>query len=101
MAISDIPDRYTIIHWAFADITADFQISISPYEDDWADFIRSTGFKKIVSFGGWAFSTEVCGTISLVDFQVANLPVRHLSHSPSCSTPREPAEICRQCCKIH
>lgn len=59
MAISDIPDRYTIVHWAFADITEDFQISIAPYEDDWDDFTRETRFKKIVSFGGWAFSTEV------------------------------------------
>ncbi|CAK1362346.1 unnamed protein product [Cercospora beticola] len=58
MSISDIPDKYTIVHWAFGDITDDFRASISSYENDWNDFKAATGFKRIVSFGGWAFSTE-------------------------------------------
>lgn len=58
MSIAGIPDAYTIVHWAFGDISDDFTASISPYEADWADFKAATGFKRIISFGGWAFSTE-------------------------------------------
>lgn len=59
MSISDIPSKYTLVHWAFADITDDFRATITPYEDDWRDFKAATSFKRVVSFGGWAFSTEV------------------------------------------
>lgn len=58
MSIADIPDAYTIVHWAFGYITDDLTASISPYEADWADFKAARGFKRIISFGGWAFSTE-------------------------------------------
>ncbi|KAH7364620.1 putative glycosyl hydrolase, family 18 [Rhexocercosporidium sp. MPI-PUGE-AT-0058] len=39
---------YTHVHFAFANITTDFKIDIS----------AMTGIKRIISFGGWAFSTE-------------------------------------------
>lgn len=59
MSISDIPDSYTIVHWAFGDISDDYRPNISPYEEDWSEFVSATGYRRIISFGGWAFSTEV------------------------------------------
>lgn len=58
MRPDSIPEEYTIIHWAFADLSSSYDPSISPYEEDWEIFKSATGYKKIVSFGGWAFSTE-------------------------------------------
>ena len=59
MSVDRIPKRYTTVHWAFADLTSDFQPSVSRYQDAWNTFVKQSGFKKIVSFGGWTFSTAV------------------------------------------
>jgi hypothetical protein len=49
---------YTHIHWAFADIdTATWKPIIKDPKNQWADF-KSLPVKRIVSFGGWAHSTE-------------------------------------------
>jgi hypothetical protein len=58
MRVGSIPSEYTIVHWAFADLTRNYDIRVSPYEKDWAAFTQATGYKKVVSFGGWAFSTQ-------------------------------------------
>ncbi|KAB5583051.1 hypothetical protein GE09DRAFT_1247143 [Coniochaeta sp. 2T2.1] len=51
--------RYTHIHFAFADITPDtFQVDISKVQEQFDIFKTMTGVKKIISFGGWAFSAE-------------------------------------------
>ncbi|KAF2167032.1 glycoside hydrolase family 18 protein [Zasmidium cellare ATCC 36951] len=55
--VASIPERYTIVHWAFANISDSFEPSVTPYEDGWAKFKDQTGFKRVVSFGGWTFST--------------------------------------------
>jgi chitinase len=62
VSVNAIPDRYTIVHWAFASISSTFRPSVSPYEAAWASFKQQTRFKRIVSFGGWTFSTAVCVT---------------------------------------
>ncbi|KAH7320966.1 putative glycosyl hydrolase, family 18 [Stachybotrys elegans] len=49
--------RYTHIHFAFIDITRDFKIDASKFQMQFAIFKQMTGIKKIVSFGGWDFST--------------------------------------------
>jgi LysM repeat protein len=49
---------YTHVHFAFANITTDFQIDISGAQDEFDRFKAMTGVKRIISFGGWAFSTE-------------------------------------------
>lgn len=56
---------YTHIHFAFANITADFQVDVSGAQGEFDRFKKMTGVKKIMSFGGWAFSTEP-GTSSIL-----------------------------------
>ncbi|KAI9643280.1 hypothetical protein NHQ30_007897 [Ciborinia camelliae] len=49
---------YTHIVMSFAVITDDFDIDISSIQSSFDDFISLTGFKKIISIGGWSFSTD-------------------------------------------
>jgi len=49
---------FTHIHWGFANLTEDFKPDVSGLQDEFDMFKKMTGVKKIVSFGGWAFSTE-------------------------------------------
>ncbi|OAL03668.1 glycoside hydrolase [Phaeosphaeriaceae sp. SRC1lsM3a] len=49
---------YTHIHFAFANLTADYQIDTSGAQDKFDRIRDMTGVKKIISFGGCAFSTE-------------------------------------------
>jgi GH18 family chitinase len=55
---SEGSNQYTVVHNAFMNIIDGYEISAAPYEDNWNEFLNATGFKKIVVFGGWAFSTE-------------------------------------------
>ncbi|KAK4118597.1 glycoside hydrolase family 18 protein [Parathielavia appendiculata] len=59
MDVTDIDTaKFTHIHFAFGDITPDFQIDVSKVQAQF-DLMKSmTGIKRIISFGGWAFSTE-------------------------------------------
>ncbi|KAF1993329.1 glycoside hydrolase family 18 protein [Amniculicola lignicola CBS 123094] len=50
--------QITHIHFAFPSITKDFKVNITGQEDQFEKFKSMTGVKRIVSFGGWAFSTE-------------------------------------------
>jgi chitinase len=59
MDVDDIPaGRYTHIHYAFADMNNDYKVGV---DRDMFDRFRKSnkGFQKIISFGGWAFSTEI------------------------------------------
>lgn len=51
--------RYTHIHFAFATISADtYDVNMGPTINQFYYFKKVTGVKKVLSFGGWTFSTE-------------------------------------------
>jgi hypothetical protein len=59
MDVTDIDTKkYTHIHFAFIDITPDYSIDVSKVQAQFDKLKRMTGIKRIISFGGWAFSTE-------------------------------------------
>lgn len=59
MTVDDIDtEKYTHVHWSFANITSDFQIDISGAKEQFDSFKDMTGVERIVSFGGWDFSTK-------------------------------------------
>ncbi|OAF98601.1 glycoside hydrolase [Paraphaeosphaeria sporulosa] len=58
MTISDVPNNFTHIHFAFPQITADYKINITGMEDEFGKLKGIKDIKRIISFGGWAFSTE-------------------------------------------
>jgi hypothetical protein len=60
MDISKITDGgyYTHVHWAFANITTSWQVDVSGAQDQFDGLLKLTGIKRIVSFGGWGFSTD-------------------------------------------
>jgi GH18 family chitinase len=50
------------IHFAFANITEDFEVDISAVKDEFTQFTKyfSSGKNpKVLSFGGWSFSTDL------------------------------------------
>ena len=59
MDVTDIDTtKFTHIHFAFGNITSDYRIDVSGAQAQF-DLMKSmTGIKRIISFGGWAFSTE-------------------------------------------
>lgn len=59
MRVQDVDkSRYTHYHWAFADVSAtDFTLSVNDTFNEWALFKGLQGIKRIVSIGGWSFST--------------------------------------------
>lgn len=58
MDATQIPSDYTHVHFAFAAITSDFNVDLSAVNDQFTKFVAQTGFKRILSFGGWSFSTD-------------------------------------------
>lgn len=49
---------YTHIHWAFAVITSDWGVFVNDTYSQWDDFKALVGAKRILSFGGWGYSTD-------------------------------------------
>jgi chitinase len=49
---------YTHVHWSFATITSDWDVSIDDKLGQFPRFTSLVGTKRIVSFGGWGFSTD-------------------------------------------
>lgn len=50
---------YTHMHWAFGSIGEDLSIHVNDSHGQWEGFMQLKDTKRIVSFGGWGFSTEV------------------------------------------
>lgn len=51
--------KYTHMHWAFGDVKSDMSVSVNDTYGQWDGFMGLKDVKKIVSFGGWGFSTGV------------------------------------------
>lgn len=49
--------EYTHIHWAFATISDSWDVVINDTFSQWKDF-TTLDVKRIVSFGGWGYSTD-------------------------------------------
>lgn len=60
MNVLDIDRSYTHVHFAFAEISADMQVVIpEDSQKQWKNFVSAQNFpRKILAFGGWAFSNE-------------------------------------------
>ena len=54
------PDgAYTHLHWGFLGIDPEtWKPILMDGKDEWADFKALAGVRRIISFGGWAYSTE-------------------------------------------
>ncbi|OJJ96909.1 hypothetical protein ASPACDRAFT_1859003 [Aspergillus aculeatus ATCC 16872] len=50
-------DYYTHVHWAFANVTTNWAVDVSGYQDQFDGLLNLTGISRILSFGGWGFST--------------------------------------------
>lgn len=61
MPVTSVPEGYTHIHFAFANVTRGTykpEITDEQTLSEFESFKKLTNVKKIISFGGWAFSTE-------------------------------------------
>ncbi|KUI60668.1 Killer toxin subunits alpha/beta [Cytospora mali] len=58
MDASQLPSSYSHIHYAFGEISDDYQVDVSTYLDQFETFANITTSKRILSFGGWSFSTD-------------------------------------------
>jgi GH18 family chitinase len=59
MDVEEVTDPYTIIHFAFGWINEDFTVSVKDVEEQFDRFVKmDTNTKKVLSYGGWAFSNE-------------------------------------------
>ncbi|RAH86063.1 glycoside hydrolase, partial [Aspergillus japonicus CBS 114.51] len=52
------PQQYTHVHFAFGNITSTYSVSIAGAEQQFTYFQELEGMKRIISFGGWDFSTS-------------------------------------------
>ncbi|KAH8703522.1 hypothetical protein BGW36DRAFT_423083 [Talaromyces proteolyticus] len=52
------PESYTHVLFAFGNITSDFAVSVAGAEQQFNYFTELVGMKRIISFGGWDFSTD-------------------------------------------
>ncbi|KAL1960145.1 hypothetical protein VTO42DRAFT_8688 [Malbranchea cinnamomea] len=60
MSVSPIdPKEYTHVHFAFPEITDDYEVDVSQVQAEFDAFVRLKGIKRILSLGGWSFSTEL------------------------------------------
>lgn len=50
--------EYTHIQFGFGDISSDFSISVTEAKEQFEYFKSMSGVKKVISFGGWDFSTS-------------------------------------------
>lgn len=51
-------DQYTHVHFAFGNLTSDWVPEIGNAQKEFDGFKKLKGTKKVLSLGGWAFSTD-------------------------------------------
>jgi chitinase len=49
---------YTHVHLSFGEVTRSWEVDVSGIQEQWELFLEQVGFNKILSLGGWSFSTE-------------------------------------------
>ncbi|KAJ5195437.1 uncharacterized protein N7498_008875 [Penicillium cinerascens] len=49
---------YSAVHWAFANITTDWKVDVSGQQEQFDGMLKLTLIDKVLSFGGWGFSTS-------------------------------------------
>lgn len=59
MDTSQLPSSYSHLHFAFGQISSDFNVNLEGYQDQFEQFAKLTYFKCILSFGCWSFSTDL------------------------------------------
>lgn len=58
-SVSDVPAAlYTHLHYSFATLTPAFSVDVSKVAAQFPDFVNLSGVKRIISIGGWKFSTS-------------------------------------------
>lgn len=59
MRVADLQgSTYTHIHWAFAGVNDDLSVNITDDGNQFQAFLDLKGVKRIVSIGGWGYSTD-------------------------------------------
>ncbi|KAF2664250.1 hypothetical protein BT63DRAFT_418375 [Microthyrium microscopicum] len=60
MDVEDIPrGNHTHIHFGFANISPDYYlVDVNKFQDQFDRFREAKGYKRILAFGGWDFSTQ-------------------------------------------
>ncbi|KAJ3557281.1 hypothetical protein NPX13_g9959 [Xylaria arbuscula] len=51
-------DYYTHVHWSFGNITNNWEVDVSGLQEQFDGLKKLEDIKRILSFGGWGFSTE-------------------------------------------
>jgi chitinase len=49
---------YTHIHLSFAAVTTDYALDVSAIQSQFDSFVDMSGIKRVLSVGGWSFSTD-------------------------------------------
>ncbi|KAH8901623.1 hypothetical protein GQ53DRAFT_851577 [Thozetella sp. PMI_491] len=58
VANANTDGTYTHIHWAFGTLDSSFKPSINDTYKQWDSFLKLSNVKRIISFGGWGYSTS-------------------------------------------
>ncbi|KAF1808141.1 glycoside hydrolase [Eremomyces bilateralis CBS 781.70] len=58
MDVTQVPNTFTHLHFAFADIVAGFEVSVSNIQEQFDKFVKITDKKRILSIGGASSSTD-------------------------------------------
>ncbi|KAH6849837.1 glycoside hydrolase superfamily [Chaetomium sp. MPI-CAGE-AT-0009] len=58
MRADQIPAGYSHVHFSFGGMTPDFAVDLSGSMEQFELFVKQTGFKKILAFGGWSNADE-------------------------------------------